>query len=642
MTLLASLLLSPLLKTLTSETKQPVVVIAQDGSESIANSLADKTAYLQSIAQLKSSLEDDYEVQTYTFGSGVKEGLDSNFTEKVTNISAVLKEVYDRFSNQNLGAVFLASDGIYNEGSNPIYTGTKLEAPIFTIALGDTTPQKDLILKRVLHNNIAYLKDEFTIQADISARNLSASRSVLQVGKVVDGKFLKLKESTININRADYFSTVDFVLPADQAGVQRFRARLLSVNGEVSTVNNAKDFFVDVLDARQKILLLANAPHPDLSAIKQTLTKNKNYEVEIAIADEFKKTVQDFSFVVLHQLPAKTQNSTSLLASIEAARIPTLSIWGSENIFTTTSELIPFAPKAGAANEVTAVAATNFDYFNISEELRNLIPKFPPLLSPFGEYKTAPTGQTLLKQKIGSVGTDYPLLTVGEKDGVKKGVLAAEGIWKWRLFDYLQNDSHELSDEFISKVVQYLSTKEDKRKFRVSQPKNVFKENESISLDAELYNSNYQLINSPETTITLRDGAGKEYNYTFSKTTNAYRLNAGVLPVGNYKYKAKTAFSGEQFDYDGQFSVQPIQLELFNTTADHALLNVLSRERGGKVIFPNEIEGIPALLKEEQKLTPIIYQSSLTQSVINLKWICWLLLIIFGVEWFIRRYMGSY
>ena len=92
---------------------------------------------------------------------------------KVSNISEFLKYIYDLYSNQNLGAIIMATDGIYNEGSNPIYAGAKLTAPIYTVALGDTTAKKDVILKRVFHNKIAYLGDKFSIQIDVAALRLS-------------------------------------------------------------------------------------------------------------------------------------------------------------------------------------------------------------------------------------------------------------------------------------------------------------------------------------------------------------------------------------------------------------------------------------------------------------------------------------
>jgi hypothetical protein len=35
-----------------------------------------------------------------------------------------------------------------------------------------------------------------------------------------------------------------------------------------------------VLDARQKILLLYDGPHPDISTIKQSIESNRNFEVK--------------------------------------------------------------------------------------------------------------------------------------------------------------------------------------------------------------------------------------------------------------------------------------------------------------------------------------------------------------------------
>ena len=157
-TVLSALLLSPLLKSLLTETKKPVIVLAQDLSESVGSELKDATleSYKQNWESLQNSLSDKYEVHTLGFGSQVREGVDFAFEDKVTNFSELLRGVYDLYGGQNLGAVVIASDGVYNEGSNPAYSDVALSAPVYTVALGDTTPKKDLLLKRVFHNKIAY------------------------------------------------------------------------------------------------------------------------------------------------------------------------------------------------------------------------------------------------------------------------------------------------------------------------------------------------------------------------------------------------------------------------------------------------------------------------------------------------------
>ena len=79
-----------------------------------------------------------------TMGSSVREGVEFSLENKGSDISGVLGDVSDLYGNQNLGAVVLATDGIYNEGSNPLSTGTKMNAPRYTIGLGDTLQKKDL------------------------------------------------------------------------------------------------------------------------------------------------------------------------------------------------------------------------------------------------------------------------------------------------------------------------------------------------------------------------------------------------------------------------------------------------------------------------------------------------------------------
>jgi hypothetical protein len=645
-TIICLLLLSPLLKSLVTEAKKPVVVLAQDLSESILHDMSDEDslAYVQKIQVLEAKLSEQYELQTFSFGEEVKEGIDYQFDDKVTNISKLFTEIYDRYTGQNLGAVIIATDGIYNEGSNPIYNSAKLAAPVFPIALGDTVPDKDLIVKRVFHNKIAYLDDKFSLQIDIDARNCNNAPVNLIVFKVTDGKTEKLKTLPITIDRTQFFSTQEIVLDADQPGVQRYRISLTSVKGEVSTSNNTKDVFIEVLDARQKILILANAPHPDISAIKTSILKNKNYQVDIAYANE-SVGVAAYDFVILHQLPSLTNAAEGFLQTLYDRNIPRLYIVGSQSDVNRMSKVQPLInAKVGTAstNDVQAVVNTGFNLFTLDSEMTRELPKFNPLISPFAEYSATAEAEVLLWQKIGSVETKYPLLSFGEVNKIKVGVLTAEGLWRWRLFDFMQRQNHNVFDELISKTVTYLTLKEDKRKFRISLAKNIYNENEPILLDAELYNDSYELINDPDAALTITNEGGKNFNYTFNKVNKAYSLNTGFFPPGNYNYKGLVNHNGEQLTHEGRFSVRPVQLEKFETTADHGMLRILANQFGGQLVFPSELDSLPSIIAGKDEVKPVLYSNLKTRSVINLKWIFWLLIALLGVEWFTRRYKGSY
>ncbi len=640
------LLLSPLLRSVINETQKPVVVLAQDESESVLAEMRDTSIYRQRFERLKQTLKDNYDLKTYSFGEDVREGIDFKYKDKVSNISEFFTEVYDLYSNQNLGAIVLATDGIYNEGSNPIYSGTKLSAPIFTIALGDTTPNKDLIVKRVFHNKITYLGDKFSIQVDISALNCAGNSTILQIAQVNgDGSLTRLSQQAISINKNDFFTTKEIIINADRAGVQRYMISVNKVNGEVTTRNNSQEIFVDILDARQKILILAAAPHPDISAIKTSLSKNKNYQLTVAYANQPSVNVAGFDFVVLHQLPSKKNNISGILQTLQTRKIPRLFIVGTQSDLNAVSQaqnLVKITGRGNNHNDIQAVVKNNFNLFTIDERLLTELPKFAPLLSPFGEFTPMPEANILLNQRIGKVETKYPLLAIGQKEATKLGVLCGEGIWKWRVFDYMQHQNHQLFDELLGKTVQYLTLKEDKRKFRVSVNKNIFKENESIYFDAELYNESYELINEPDASLTIKDSQGKDFPFTFNKVNKSYTLNAGFFPVGNYTFKGVVNSNGEQLTYDGKFSVKPIQLEIFETTANHSILKILSDKYGGNLVYPSEIDSLPKIIAQKDTVKPILYSTLKTRSIINLKWIFFLLLGLLSLEWFGRKYYGGY
>ncbi len=645
--LLSILLLSPILKSLQTQSKKPVIVLAQDQSESVKAEMTEEElqAYRQDMERLQNDLSRDYDLKTYAFGESVREEIDFSFQDKLSNISQMLSSVFDLYSNQNLGAIILATDGIYNEGSNPVYLSNKLAVPIYTVALGDTTPKKDLVLKRSLHNRIAYLEDRFSVQLDISAQNAAGSNSNLNVYKVNGDQLQRLQQLPINIDRNDFFTTQEIILDASESGVQRYRFSLSGISGEVSGANNTKDIFIDVLDARQKILVLANSPHPDITAVRQSLERNKNYDVEVEYINNLKQDVGSFDFVILHQLPSVRNPATAVFNVLQQKKIPRLFIAGLQTNFSRLNQVqnqINIRASGRNANEVQATVADGFALFNIDEELRKQIPNFAPLTAAFGEFDPKAGASVLMYQRIGKIDTKYPLFLMGEEDGVRVGVLCAEGVWKWRLFDYLQNESHNIFEEFLGKPVQYVSLKEDKRKFRVNLPKAIFDENEAVFLDAELYNQSYELINEPDVSLIVTNSDGNEFNYTFNKTEKAYNLTAGVLPVGNYSFRASTISNGENLNYNGQFSVQPIQLEIYETTANHNLLRLLSDRYGGSLNYPNQIADVARQITEQDAVKPVIYTTTKTRSVVNLKWIFFLLLFLLTFEWFFRRYWGAY
>jgi len=638
--LLAFLLLSPFIKTIFNKVEKPIIIIAQDNSISIIsaqNTAFNKTTYLENLANLKTTLSENYEVRSFTFGEKITEQPTINFSEKTTNISQVFEEINTKFYNRNIGALILASDGIYNEGANPVFSAEKTVFPVYSIALGDTTIHPDIILKEIKSNKITFLNNQFPLEINGFAQSCNNKKTTLTVTH--KGKTIFTNEFSISTQQQ--LLEENIFIKATEVGVQRYTISFSVVDGEISTTNNTKDIYVEVLDGRQNILILANAPHPDIKALKNSIEFNENYNVTTSFFSDFDGNVSPYNLIIFHQIPA---TKTAWMTSIENEEIATLYILGNQTLFNQFNTLNTGLIVQKTNNRFNSVLPSfyeNFPLFTISEETKKQLQQFPPLESAFGEYRLKENGYTLLQQKIGSVISNNPLLVFFQKDKQKTAILCGEGIWRWRMTDFLKNNNPNAFNEFINKTVQFLAVKADKSKFRIIS-KNSFNENEEITFNAELYNNSYELINEPEMAIELKNEEGKKYNFVFNKTIKSYFLNAGMLPVGSYEYVATVKLSDKTFTEKGQFQVNALLLEANNTVANHQLLQNLSEKLNGAMLYPNQLNQLVGMINKDNNIASIIYEETDLKELINLRWIFFVLLALLSLEWFLRKRNGAY
>ncbi|MEO5910372.1 MAG: hypothetical protein ABIP95_05765 [Pelobium sp.] len=640
LTLLAFLLISPLLRSIKQRLEKPLIIIAQDASASISASLVkgfDSTVYHQDFKKLADELSSDYEVKVLHFGEEIKEGFDFKQGNKQTDFSALFSYVKDQYANRNVGALVFASDGIYNRGANPINQLHSVNYPIYSIALGDTIPKKDVVLAQVNYNNLVYLGNDHQLEIQVAAFKAKGVNSVLNIS-TNDGQ---AKSQSINIDSDDWRKTFTINLEARKKGIQKITIAVQPVKGELSTQNNRQSIYVEVLDGREKVLILAAAPHPDISALRQAIEGNKNYEVKVAFADEVPANLNDYGLVIFHALPSLSHPISQVLAQT-AQKSRWFIITSQSNVQGITQQqgLINISSN-GATQEYISSLNQNFYAFSLSEETKTVLSALAPLTAPFGNYSLKVPGVVLFYQQVGNVTTSAPLLSFGNEGTVKTAVLTGEGIWRWRLEDFEKHENHDAIDELISKTVQYLNAKEDKRKFRVYPAKNRFAENEHVILNAELYNDNYELNNEPDVAIDLRSKAGKKYSFLFSRSGKNYQLDAGLLPSDEYTFEAKTSLGKNNYTASGSFLIEELNMELMQTTANHQLLYNLATQSGGEMVYPNAIISLKDLILKNEKVKTISYEEKSYESLINLKWIFVVLMLLLSLEWFLRKRNGA-
>lgn len=646
--LISFLLLSPLIRTIIRTHEKPLIILGLDNSQSIRmnkDSVFYLTDFQDQVQQTIEELKRDYDLRIYSLGTTANRiepvsGRFLSLDEKQTDLSDLFDQVEAGYSNRNIGAVILATDGIYNKGMNPLYSSQDLSYPLYTIALGDTSVQRDVILARVNYNRIAYLGNTFPIEIAINAHKFSGNRSRLTISKN-DSVLFSRNIDFLN----DHFSeSMMTELKASQTGLNRYRVSLSRLEGEITYGNNTMDIFIEVLDSRQKILILYHAPHPDISAIKSAIQANINYEVEDMPLNRFNGELSGYNLLILHQIPARKGNQNAFLTQLGDSDVPVLFIIGNQSNLSVLNRLemgLTVVPAQEMTNEARAAFNKEFMLFHLDQDIRTQVENFPPLMSPFGDYRLPPHVNVLMYQRIGKVVADLPLIAFIENNNRKTGYIMGEGVWKWRLSNYADTENHNAFDQTLLKIIQYLAVKEEKGFFNLSY-KSYYYENEQVEMTAEVYDKSYELINTPDVEITIENQEGTRFPFVFGRKGQTYYLMAGNYPPGNYYFRARVTVGNEVYTKTGQFSVEEVDAEMTSTRADHLLLYNLASRHGGVMISPDRLKELPALLRERDDIKTLIYTRKSFNEFNNIIWVLVLIVVLLSTEWFLRKYKGSY
>src|SRR5204863_8210227 len=134
------------------------------------------------------------------------------------------------------------------------------------------------------------------VEIHLEARQCAGGSTTLSVKE----DSVSLFSRPVSIPGNKFTTMIPVFLEAKKKGMHHYRIEVSTISGEMTTVNNVKDIFVEVLETKQKVLLLAASPHPDLGAIKQSIESSENYEVKVSTLEQFDGKVNDYDVVVLH------------------------------------------------------------------------------------------------------------------------------------------------------------------------------------------------------------------------------------------------------------------------------------------------------------------------------------------------------
>lgn len=622
------LLINPIINRNTFETIKTPLPLVMDNSSSIAFLNAkEKTLELYEKLSSNKALQEKFDIQSYRFDSEFEQSEQFDFKGTQTNLDKIGQDLKKINKNVAFPTVII-TDGNQTTGNDYVYSFDS-NNKVYPIIVGDTATVLDLKIDQINVNKYAFHKNKFPAEIFIQYsgnKNITANFSISQGNSV-------LSKQSVSLSPAKKSVISNTLLPADQIGLQLFKATVSSDEKEKNTYNNTKNFAVEVIDQKTNIAIVSAINHPDIGALKRSIESNVQRKVTI-VKPESISSLEDYNILIFYQPTAAFK---SVFENAAAAGINTFIITGTNTDFTFLNQQqnnLVFK-MSGQKEDYLAGFNPQFNLFAIDNiGFENL----PPLQNAFGTVSTNGDVSVLLSSKIRNIDTNAPLLAFTENKGKRTAFLLGENSWKWRLQSHIDNRSFVKFDVFMDKTIQFLASNSSKKSLIVEH-ENFYNSGEAIEILAQYFNKNYEFDDKARLTIALTNIKTKQTkNYDLLRGTNSYKVNLDGLAAGSYNFYVKELNS--KTTYSGHFEILDFDIEKQFVNPDREKLTQLADQTMGKAYYPDQVDALIKTLVENEEYKAIQKDIVTKTPLIDWVWLLIFIAVLLSTEWFIRKYNG--
>ena len=626
--LLGVLLFNPTFKQTIITNIKPNLVVAIDNSESIR--------YLKQDAKVrgflkefkKSGLSDKFQIHYYSFGNTVNELSDSiQFTASQTNIATVFSSFKELYSDTN-SPTLLLTDGNQTYGQDYVLSSLTYKQPIYPVVLGDSVLKSDLKIANIQHNKYAFLNNEFPVEITVNYLGNTAIKEELSV---YSGN-TKIYSKNIELSNENTTVVLSFYLKARNIGRYKYRAVITPITNEENITNNTRDFSVEVIDERTNVLLISDIIHPDIGAVKKAIETNKQRKVTIQTTSDV-IDYNKYQLVVLYQPTVKFKK---VFQQIDVFKKNHFTITGLQTdwVFLNSVSENYKNSVVNQSQDFSGNYNAGFDLFQ-NEELD--FSSFPPLVGFYGNVTLNSSASVLLHQQIGSVLTEAPLFCFFENNNRREAVLFGEGIWKWRAQSFVNTQNFEKFDALIGKTIQYLASN-NKRERLVLDIEDEFLLGQA-KLKAQYFDKNYVTDENEIISCKLIHQETKEaIEFDFLYKNNGYELDLKHLKAGVYSYEV--TIQKDRLTKKGMFEILDFNIESQFINPNVTKLGQLATNSKTQLYYISKYKQLFEELRNNEKYKITQRETTTQLPLVNWKYLLGILILVLGVEWFLRKYNG--
>lgn len=665
------MLLEPVVRLARTVTERPVVVVLLDASRSMA--IPDGTGGARRGDEAVGLLNEmvvprvarDAEVDAYVFSSSIE----PLTTERgviaaapvleggATDLGGALSAIKSLFSERNLSAVVVATDGAVNRGCDPRAAGLALGVPVYTLGVGSADDAVDVSVREPLTNRISYAGEALPIETRISWSGLAGGHATVELR---EGEAL-VETASVDLENSSGEALVSFRAVPSTPGVHRYTILVPPVPGEVSVANNTRVVSTHTLEGRIGILLVGARPSHDYAFANRALASDPNVDLQsVAVRGgssepgapglplSEKDLLERDVVMMIGADWADPPISADWLVRFVRERGGGLLLMGlppSEGPVGGLEDVAPviLAPVSAPALRETRVrltpegeAAATTRVTRDRFENASIWASLPPIWTATTPWWTARPDAAVLVTG-GSAEPERVPLYIGSRHGTGNVLaLLADGIWRWKMAG---PDDVDVHGRILAAAARWLTSGADLERVVVTTDKDVYAAGEEIRFSAQVYRSDYRVARDASVSVSVSRGTGAVplEAVDLVREGDFHRGTLGPLAPGSYTFLGVGRTGPEEVgEASGEFVVEEFSLEDAEVRRRPAVLRRLASETGGLYVSPETLDELPDSASLERRSVSVVRELELWNS----PWPFVGLVGLLSLEWALRRRKG--
>lgn len=575
--------------------------------------------------------------------------------------------------------VWLISDGQAEGGADAARALAGLGAPIDALGVGPTRRERGAALAELLTPDFAFLHGDVPVRAQVEAVGLTGKTvtvALLRADDAAPGGWREAAREERAVTADPETFTSSFTAVAERLGAERWR-----VEARAGGTVRVREFRVEVVRQKYRIMYLAGRPSPEYAYLRDFLKADPNRElvsfvilrnpenpspapddelslIPFPVDDVFRRTLPQFDLFVLENfsaarfgLPAFYLEPLRRFVAAGGA----LLILGGENAFsaggykgTPLEDMMPATLTGRAPDFTTGLFSPKpvsyehplTELFDTPEESRRAWEALPPL-DGWARFASVRPGAEVVAVRPGETtddGRPLPVIAVRAYGRGKVMLVSTDSTWRWKLGAAADPLAAGVYERFWNRAVEYLTGTLDLSKVKFAPVPERVPAREPFVASVRVFDRDFSPARSAETRLTVTwtppSGAAREVAARETEP-GVYEVDLTGLAPGPQRLRATARVRGRAWGAD---EVRFVWEAPAQAPMDQAWLSAVATAGGGSFFDLASASPDQVLAR----LPPPRVEAAVTRRLRPFSTPWWLALAaaLLAAEWAWRRRLG--